>query len=186
MSVSSLTIMTRSSVLSPQSMTNIQIMVITGKTKFKSLKKKNVILILFHVMGLVLQRRNGTEKNNCTVPMGFLLSKIWVAFSVGKPAATELCYPTYWACWVSQCFHKSLNSDMDHGIYHMRTDANACECTQRCTDTRKRVCTESWLWEKKSLAAQRNQTCISCMTDWCFNQLSYINSKLPTETKGGP
>ena len=38
---------------------------------------------------------------------------------------------------------------MDYGILNVRTDVNACDCTQACTDKRERVCTESWLWEKK-------------------------------------
>ena len=31
----------------------------------------------------------------------------------------------------------------------------------------KRVCTESWLWEKQSLAATGNRTCVSGMPVWC-------------------
>ena len=34
---------------------------------------------------------------------------------------------------------------MDYRISNLRTDVIARECTWRCTDTRKRVCTESWL-----------------------------------------
>lgn len=36
----------------------------------------------------------------CIVPLAFLPWEIWVAFPCGKPAAAELCYPTYNACWV--------------------------------------------------------------------------------------
>ena len=60
-----------------------------------------------------------------------------------KPAATESRYPTYGACWVFWCFHNSPNSDMDYRIFNVRTYVNACDCTRGCTDTRKRVCTES-------------------------------------------
>ena len=38
---------------------------------------------------------------------------------------------------------------MDYRIFNVRTYVNARDCTRGCVDTRKRVCTESWLWEKK-------------------------------------
>ena len=34
-------------------------------------------------------------------------------------------------------FYNPLNSDMDYGIFSARTDVNACDCTQGCTDTGK-------------------------------------------------
>ena len=40
---------------------------------------------------------------------------------------------------------------MDYGIFNVRIDVNACGCTRGCTDTCKRVCTESRLWEKNPL-----------------------------------
>ena len=40
---------------------------------------------------------------------------------------------------------------MDNRIFNMRTNVHACDRTQGCTDTPKRVCTESWLWEKNPL-----------------------------------
>ena len=48
------------------------------------------------------------------------------------------------------CFHNPSNSGVDYRIFNVRTDVNACDCTRECTDTRKRVCTESWVWEKKN------------------------------------
>ena len=69
-------------------------------------------------------------------------------FLWGKPAAADLRYPTYDACWVYKCFLNLANSDMDDRIFNVRTDVNACNCTRGCTDTGKRVCTESWLWEQ--------------------------------------
>ena len=51
--------------------------------------------------------------------------------------------------WVLQFFHNPPNSDTDYGIYDVRTGVNACPCTRGCTDT-VRVCTESWLPEKKT------------------------------------
>ena len=44
------------------------------------------------------------------------------------------------------------------GIFNVHTDVQACDCTRRLYRHRKRACTESWLWEKKSLAAPENRT----------------------------
>ena len=33
------------------------------------------------------------------------------------------------------CFHNLPNSDMDYGIFNVRTDVNACDRTRGCTDT---------------------------------------------------
>ena len=55
-------------------------------------------------------------------------------FSLGKPAATESRYPTYGACWMFYCFHNPPSSDMDYGIFNVRTDVTACGCTRGCTD----------------------------------------------------
>ena len=62
-------------------------------------------------------------------------------FPQGKPAVTVM-LPSL------RCM---LKSDMDHRISNMRADVNECYCTQGCTDTCKRVCTRSWLWEKNPL-----------------------------------
>ena len=40
------------------------------------------------------------------------------------------------------------------GIFNVCTDVNACDCTWRLYGHRKRVCTESWLWEKNPLPYQ--------------------------------
>ena len=42
------------------------------------------------------------------------------------------------------------NSDTDYGIFNVRTNVYACDCTRGCTDTVRRVCAGSWLWEKKN------------------------------------
>ena len=52
---------------------------------------------------------------------------------LGKPAATESRYPSYGACWVFVVFPP--NSDMDYGVFNLRTDVNACDCTRGCTNT---------------------------------------------------
>ena len=61
----------------------------------------------------------------------------------GKPAATKSRYLAKVVCWVFLCFHDPPNSYMDNGIFNVRTDVNACDCTRGCTDTRNRLCTES-------------------------------------------
>ena len=70
---------------------------------------------------------------NWIVQTGFPLREIWVTWR--KPAATELSYPTYGACWVFQCFHNPPNSGIDHRIFNMRTDVSACDCTWGYKDT---------------------------------------------------
>ena len=45
-----------------------------------------------------------------------------------------------------------LNSDINYRIFNVHTDVNAFNCKWGCTAvTCKRVCTESWLWEKDHL-----------------------------------
>ena len=51
---------------------------------------------------------------NCFVPLGFLSWK-----NIVKPAATELHYTMYGACWVFQCFHNPSNSDVDYRIFNV-------------------------------------------------------------------
>ena len=69
---------------------------------------------------------------------------------------------------------------MDDGIFNVRTDLNACDCTRRCTDTPKRVCTERWLGEK-SLAAQGSRTCVSGVPIWrCTNWATFPAQGLAT------
>ena len=59
---------------------------------------------------------------------------------------------------------------MDHGIFNVRTDVNACDCTQGAWAS-----WESLHWkltlERKSLAAPGNRTCVGgvlarCSTNW--------------------
>ena len=40
------------------------------------------------------------------------------------------------------------------GIFHVHTDADACNCTLGLFWHHKRVCSESWLWEKNPLPHQ--------------------------------
>ena len=87
-------------------------------------------------------------------------------FPQGKPAVTELRYPTYGACWMFLCFHNLPNSAMDYGIFNVRTDVNACECTQGVYWHPKRVSTESWLWEKNPLPHQGIKPALAaCQSD---------------------
>ena len=45
-------------------------------------------------------------------------------------------------------------------------NVSACDCTRECTDARKRVCTESGLWEKNPSPHRGNRTCVGGVTDW--------------------
>ena len=83
--------------------------------------------------------------------MGFLPWEIRVALpresQLRRSRATQ---PTvHTGCFSVSMIHRSLM--MDDRIFNVRTDVNECDCTRGCTDTRKRACTESWLWEKNSL-----------------------------------
>ena len=69
---------------------------------------------------------------------------------------------------------------MDDGIFNVRINLNACDCTRSCTDTPKRVCTERWLGEK-SLAAQGSRTCVSGVPIWrCTNWATFPAQGLAT------
>ena len=65
--------------------------------------------------------------------MGFLPWEIQVAFP-REIQLQQLRYPNYHACWVCVCFHNPPNSDVDYGIFNVRTDVNAFNCTRGCTD----------------------------------------------------
>ena len=111
---------------------------------------------------------------NCIVPTGFLPWEILGCFPWRKTAATESRYPTYSACWVFQCFHNPPNSDVDYRIF------NACNCTQGCMDTRKRVCTESWLREKNPLPHRGIEPVLAAwrsdaLTNWATSPQSTFN-----------
>ena len=98
-------------------------------------------------------------------------------FPHGKPAAI-VALPNLLCMLGFLCFHNSPNSDMDYRIFNVRTDVNACDCTQGCTDTRKRVCTESRLWEKKIPCRTRESILRQRRDGPMPYQLSYI----PTPT----
>ena len=84
------------------------------------------------------------------------------------------------ACWVCLCCHNPPNSDMDYTIFIVRTDVNACDCTQGCTDTCK-VCkdfTESWLWEENPLRHWGIEPASAAWQSDALNHLSYIPTPL--------
>ena len=62
------------------------------------------------------------------VPFGISSVETLDCFPWGTPAATQLHYPTYGACWVFQFFHNPLNYDMHYRIFKMHTDVCACDC----------------------------------------------------------
>ena len=51
------------------------------------------------------------------------------------------------------------------GIFTMSTDADACDCAWRMRKRCKRVCTESWVWERKKLVALGNWTQVNTAPD---------------------
>ena len=59
-----------------------------------------------------------------------------------------------------------LMSHNPPNIFNVRTDVNACNCTRGCTGTRKRVCTESWLWEKNPLPHRGIEPSSAAWTIW--------------------
>ena len=83
---------------------------------------------------------------------------------------------------------------MDYRVFDVRTDVSACDCTRGCTDTRKRVCTESWLREKNPLphrgidpasAAWRSDALINWATSpplWDITQQSDLPHRTEAET----
>ena len=69
-------------------------------------------------------------------------------------------YPFLTVCAVFSCVQTKIWL-LVLGIFNVRTDVNACDCTRGLCGHRKRVCTESRLWEKNPIAAPRNRTCLS-------------------------
>ena len=59
-------------------------------------------------------------------------------------------YPFLSVCAVFLCVQTMVWLPM-FGIFNTHTDVPACNCTQGLYGHRKRVCTESWLWEKNPL-----------------------------------
>ena len=56
---------------------------------------------------------------------------------------------------------------MHYGIFNVRTYVNVCDCTRGCSDTVKRVCTESWLWKKNPLPHREIEPAfVRCSTNW--------------------
>ena len=63
--------------------------------------------------------------------------------------------------------HNQPNSDTDYGIFNVRTDVNACDCTRREGGGVRTHVRESALKVdsgRKSLAAPVNRTCVSGVT----------------------
>ena len=90
--------------------------------------------------------------------MGLLPWEIQVAFrresQLRKSHATQS--TVHAGCFSVFIIHQTLtwippNSDVDHRIFNVCTDVNACARTEGVYGHRKRVCSESWLWEKYPL-----------------------------------
>ena len=84
-----------------------------------------------------------------TVPCGMYRSPY-----VGKAQQPqEQRYPFLSVCAVFSCVQRLVWLPV-FGIFNMHTDVDACDCTRGLYGHRKRVCTESWLWEKSPLPHQ--------------------------------
>ena len=59
-------------------------------------------------------------------------------------------YPFLSVCAVFPCVQTMIWLPV-FGFFNVRTDGDACDCTRGLYGHRKRVCTESWLWEKNPL-----------------------------------
>ena len=99
--------------------------------------------------------------------------------SLGKPAATESCYPTYSLCWVFKSFHNPPNSDMNYRVFNMHTDVCMRFSLGGCTDTIRESAVK--------VDSGRKILCHSGESNLCqrhgglmLYQLSYI----PTSSKG--
>ena len=57
-------------------------------------------------------------------------------------------YPFLSVCVVFSCVQTMVWLPV-FGIFNVRTDVDACDCTRRLYGHRKRVCAESWLWSLK-------------------------------------
>ena len=73
-------------------------------------------------------------------------------------------YPFLPACAVLSCFQTVVYLPM-LGIFNVRTDVTTRDCTQGLHGHRKRVCTESWLWEKKKIPFWIEPASAACRSD---------------------
>ena len=76
----------------------------------------------------------------------------------GKPASRGTQSTVHAGCF--KCFYIPPNSDVDYGIFNVRTDVNTCDFTRGCTDTVKEPALEVDSRRKKSFAAPGNRTCV--------------------------
>ena len=84
-------------------------------------------------------------------------------FPPGKTSCDRVALPNLRCNWLFQCFHNPSNSGMDHRIFNVCTDGNACGCTRGCRNTIRESARNLTLVKnlKKSFAAPGNRTCPS-------------------------
>ena len=82
------------------------------------------------------------ELNNCVIPLGFLVWEIQVTF----PATQPTMHP---GCFGVSITLRTLTGTT--GSLNVPTDVDAYDCTREVYGHSKRVCTESWLWQKNPL-----------------------------------
>ena len=65
------------------------------------------------------------------------------------------------------CFHNPSNSDMDYGIFNVRTDVNAYDCARGCLDTVRESALEVDSGRKIRWRTQGNRTCVDSVPVRC-------------------
>ena len=88
-------------------------------------------------------------------------------------------HPFLSVCAVFSCFKKKEKEKRMvwlpvFGIFNVSTNVDACDCTRGLYGHRKRVCTESWLWEKNPLPHRGLE--LSSLCGWLF-----LPNALPSE-----
>ena len=103
---------------------------------------------------------------NCIVKRGFLPWEIRVAFpgesQLRQSRATQI--TMHAGCFSVSIIHRTLT--WSTGSLTCTQNVNLCDCTRVCTDIRKRVCSESRLWEKNPLPHRGTESALAaCRSD---------------------
>ena len=104
----------------------------------------------------------------------------------GKPDATESRYPTYGACWVFQCFRNPPNSDMDYGVFNVRTDVNACDCAGGCMTTKESLHREKNPLPHRGIEPASAACRSDALTNWATSPLLLQNESKTRYSENRP
>ena len=108
----------------------------------------------------------------------FYLQPHWPIWT--SPMGKSGCFLREKPVATGSCYHNPPNSDVDHRIFNLRTGVNACVCTGKFMyGHRKRVCTESRLWEKNPLPYRGIEpTSAACRSNWATSPTHLPRRKL--------